>query len=928
MPSVAFANPFGLVVDEATCLDALLAGGKAPTEVRLFRKGANLSVKGTFLWDDKAAAAVMAKYKAMSRSVTWDYDHGALRKDSPNPAQTAKSAGICELELREGELWAVSIRWTPAAKAAIEAGEWPFFSPAFSVDKDNRPVWLINIALTANPALHSLDEITEAASALWATHLAATPALSADDRREAARKSAAAWASQNLGVYGPVGMAPDHDAASLPLTFEYPNANAAGWLGGIEPPAGEWIAFVKPDGRTALWQGRNDDGSVQGAPVLFQRDIASLQERSAEAATALAVGQRRALAGQWSYGSDVTAGTTKLAPVVSRQGDLASHDAANAGTPAAHTEAARVNREVADEHDRLATQHRALADAFPALAPTHASEAKAHAAAALRHRARADLHDVRATAKAAPTALDAVTPPPAAGTAPAAHLDYPAGPGAPSGDAVEAAAAAMRLAEARNAKALASANAWAARAFSADATGLGYAGTVPAETDWLAIVSPLTGTYPDPAAVGGWLGWIEPADRRWIAFVATSGLMLLWQERDATGGVVGNPIQLWRDVTTLNTAPAGASSPATSRPSGDTAALTAPNPTTTSAVVAESPTTETTAMAMHKALSDYQKAKGLDLKALKARLSTACKGTELAAKCEAAFGDDEDKHPPAEEMKAMMKALKTLDDMEEDDDAEEKDPSKLRAKLAALKADKAALKAKLAALAANPLESGAKGEKLSAAALSALGVAVGLPADSESDQVMRTALNAVEVTRDLCVALGASSPAALAGKVEALKANADEGKAAVAELTAIKAEKVRDAAMLSIATAEKENRLTPQKKAKAEAFAAGGKYEALSAFLEGCEPVAAFTAPPTQLTPEQLSALAAAGQHPGAPNGAGGPSTPVGAPGTANTVSLAAVMADPEVLGTARALGIADNAAAYRDFAQNIVNDRNGVVTG
>ena len=43
--------------------------------------------------------------------------------------------------------------------------------------------------------------------------------------------------------------------------------------------------------------------------------------------------------------------------------------------------------------------------------------------------------------------------------------------------------------------------------------------------------------YSDPTAVG-YAGWIEPADRSWIAFIDLDGRATFFLERDATGAVV------------------------------------------------------------------------------------------------------------------------------------------------------------------------------------------------------------------------------------------------------------------------------------------------------------------------------------------------------------------------------------------------------
>lgn len=45
------------------------------------------------------------------------------------------------------------------------------------------------------------------------------------------------------------------------------------------------------------------------------------------------------------------------------------------------------------------------------------------------------------------------------------------------------------------------------------------------------------GRYDNPSDVG-YQGWIEPDDRTWIAFVATSGAPIFFLDRDPDGGVL------------------------------------------------------------------------------------------------------------------------------------------------------------------------------------------------------------------------------------------------------------------------------------------------------------------------------------------------------------------------------------------------------
>ena len=96
-------------------LDAydFLLGRDPPTEIRIFRAGSNPSTKGDYKFTATSAALVMSQFEKMGRRVTWDYDHGSLRKDAIDPSKSAKSAGSGRLELRAGELWMVDIEWTP-----------------------------------------------------------------------------------------------------------------------------------------------------------------------------------------------------------------------------------------------------------------------------------------------------------------------------------------------------------------------------------------------------------------------------------------------------------------------------------------------------------------------------------------------------------------------------------------------------------------------------------------------------------------------------------------------------------------------------------------------------------------------------------------------------------------------------------------------
>jgi len=130
---------------------------KAKKEFRLFRFGANPSTKGVFKLSKESAAELMETYQRRALKVTFDYDHFALKGTSP---QDGKSAGKCDLELRDDGIYCTNIEWTPAAREEIEDGEWVYFSPAFETDtKTQEIVELINVALTNIPAMDAIETV-------------------------------------------------------------------------------------------------------------------------------------------------------------------------------------------------------------------------------------------------------------------------------------------------------------------------------------------------------------------------------------------------------------------------------------------------------------------------------------------------------------------------------------------------------------------------------------------------------------------------------------------------------------------------------------------------------------------------------------------------------------------------------------------------
>ena len=137
-----------------------------PREFRLFRAGSNRTSKGTFLFDTEAARSVMAAYRQAGTDVMIDLEHQSLSADASARPDSADARGWFKLELRNGELWAVNVTWTPDGARRLSERTQRYISPTFLHDAlpdgSKRVVELLNVALVAMPATHSPHELVAA----------------------------------------------------------------------------------------------------------------------------------------------------------------------------------------------------------------------------------------------------------------------------------------------------------------------------------------------------------------------------------------------------------------------------------------------------------------------------------------------------------------------------------------------------------------------------------------------------------------------------------------------------------------------------------------------------------------------------------------------------------------------------------------------
>lgn len=131
-----------------------------PVEFRLFKAGENETSKGVFLFDAKAADLVMAA--ARDRAVDYQIDLEHLALDTESRAFDPDARGWFQLDVRNGELWAVNVKWTPDGARRLSEKTQRYISPAFLADEERRVIEIINIALCAMPATHGAPALVAA----------------------------------------------------------------------------------------------------------------------------------------------------------------------------------------------------------------------------------------------------------------------------------------------------------------------------------------------------------------------------------------------------------------------------------------------------------------------------------------------------------------------------------------------------------------------------------------------------------------------------------------------------------------------------------------------------------------------------------------------------------------------------------------------
>lgn len=130
------------------------AGPKEPpVAFRIWKAGENITDHGPTLFSERSASLLLDEQARRGNRYSFDVNHLALDKNAPLESQRA--VGWFDIEVRNGELWAVNCEFSDFVRDGLtkDPPEWKYFSPAYQQDIETSEVTsLANIAVTNLPA--------------------------------------------------------------------------------------------------------------------------------------------------------------------------------------------------------------------------------------------------------------------------------------------------------------------------------------------------------------------------------------------------------------------------------------------------------------------------------------------------------------------------------------------------------------------------------------------------------------------------------------------------------------------------------------------------------------------------------------------------------------------------------------------------------
>ena len=129
-----------------------------PADILILKFGETSTTQGSYYMEKMHAKEVLTTYMKRGTDLFIDFNHASLNPKSPDDGV---AAAWFDLDMKEDGIHMVNIKWTDRGKEYLEKDEYRYLSPVIRLDKNNKVIRLVNVALTNLPSTDNLEPLTE-----------------------------------------------------------------------------------------------------------------------------------------------------------------------------------------------------------------------------------------------------------------------------------------------------------------------------------------------------------------------------------------------------------------------------------------------------------------------------------------------------------------------------------------------------------------------------------------------------------------------------------------------------------------------------------------------------------------------------------------------------------------------------------------------
>jgi len=129
-----------------------------PADILILKFGETSTTQGPYYMEKIHAKEVLTTYMKRGTDLFIDFNHASLNPKSPDDGV---AAAWFDLDMKEDGIHMVNIKWTDRGKEYLKKDEYRYLSPVIRLDKNNKVIRLVNVALTNLPSTDNLEPLTE-----------------------------------------------------------------------------------------------------------------------------------------------------------------------------------------------------------------------------------------------------------------------------------------------------------------------------------------------------------------------------------------------------------------------------------------------------------------------------------------------------------------------------------------------------------------------------------------------------------------------------------------------------------------------------------------------------------------------------------------------------------------------------------------------